>query len=32
VLVRDTKQQGRGPVLAITPDAWRAFAAQVKQA
>jgi hypothetical protein len=25
VLVRDTKQAGRGPVLAFTPGEWRAF-------
>jgi len=30
VLVRDTRQDGRGPVLAFGPDAWRAFAAMVK--
>lgn len=23
--VRDTKQDGRGPVLAFPPDAWQAF-------
>jgi Domain of unknown function (DUF397) len=30
VLVRDTKQDGRGPVLAFSAGAWRAFAATVK--
>lgn len=31
VLVRDTKQHGRGLVLQFTPDAWRKFAAKVKR-
>ncbi|MEU8683115.1 DUF397 domain-containing protein [Streptomyces sp. NPDC048611] len=25
VLVRDTKQNGQGPVLAVSPSAWAAF-------
>ncbi len=29
VLVRDTKDRG-GPVLRVSPSAWRRFAAQVK--
>jgi hypothetical protein len=32
VLVRDTKQNERGPVLAFTTEAWRAFSEQVKAA
>jgi hypothetical protein len=31
VLVRDTKQDGTGPVLRFTPAAWRRFARQVKR-
>jgi hypothetical protein len=31
VLVRDTKQHGRDPMLAFTVDTWRAFAEQLKQ-
>jgi hypothetical protein len=31
VLVRDTKDRA-GAMLAITPDAWRRFAASVKDA
>ncbi len=31
VLVRDTRDR-TGPVLAVTPAAWRTFAAQVKSA
>jgi hypothetical protein len=31
VLVRDTKDR-TGPVLTVTPAAWRRFAAQVKSA
>jgi Domain of unknown function (DUF397) len=31
VLVRDTKQDGTGPVLRFTPDAWRRFADRVKR-
>ncbi len=30
VLVRDTKQNGNGPMLRFTPDAWRRFADRVK--
>ncbi|GIH26521.1 hypothetical protein Aph01nite_48310 [Acrocarpospora phusangensis] len=28
--VRDSKQQGRGPVLSFTPSEWRAFIDAVK--
>ena len=31
VLVRDTKQDGTGPVLRFTPGAWRRFADQVQR-
>jgi hypothetical protein len=31
VLVRDTKQDGAGPVLRFTPDAWRRFADHVQR-
>ena len=31
VAVRDTKQNGSGPVLRFTPAAWRRFADQVKR-
>ena len=31
VLVRDTKQDGTGPVLRFTPTAWRRFADEVKR-
>jgi hypothetical protein len=31
VLVRDTKQNGAGPVLRFPPAVWRRFAAQVKR-
>lgn len=31
VLVRDTKQAATGPVLTFSPDAWRTFAAKVKE-
>ncbi len=31
VLVRDTKANGRGPVLRFTPEAWRRFADAVKR-
>ena len=31
VLVRDTKQDGTGPVLRFTPAVWRRFADQVKR-
>jgi hypothetical protein len=31
VLVRDTKQNGTGPVLRFSPAAWRRFADRVKR-
>ena len=31
VLVRDTKQDGHGPVLRFGASAWRAFADRIKQ-
>jgi hypothetical protein len=31
VLVRDTTQNGNGPVLAFTTAAWSAFTAQLKR-
>ena len=31
VAVRDTKQDGRGPMLRFTPTAWRRFTDQVKR-
>jgi Domain of unknown function (DUF397) len=31
VLVRDTRQDGTGPVLGFSPDAWRRFAGQLKR-
>jgi Domain of unknown function (DUF397) len=31
VLVRDTKQNGAGPILRFPPAVWRRFAAQVKR-
>ncbi len=31
VLVRDTKDHGRGPMLRFTPGAWRRFADRVKR-
>jgi hypothetical protein len=31
VLVRDTKQDGIGPVLRFGPDAWRRFADEVRR-
>ena len=31
IAVRDTKQDGTGPVLRVTPAAWRRFAEQVKR-
>lgn len=31
VLVRDTKQGSTGPMLHVTPAAWRRFAEQVKR-
>lgn len=30
ILVRDTKDSGRGPVLNVAPAAWRAFTATLK--
>jgi hypothetical protein len=30
ILVRDTRQHGHGPTLRFTPDAWKAFAKQLK--
>ncbi|MBV9451128.1 MAG: DUF397 domain-containing protein [Acidobacteriaceae bacterium] len=30
ILVRDTKDNGRGPTHRFTADAWRAFVARVK--
>src|SRR5262245_27307431 len=30
IAVRDTKLPGTSPVLSFAPDAWRAFAAEVK--
>jgi hypothetical protein len=30
VQVRDTKQEGRGPILAFTPVAWSTFIAATK--
>jgi hypothetical protein len=30
VLIRDTKQDGAGPVLRFAPAAWRRFAEQVR--
>jgi Domain of unknown function (DUF397) len=30
VLIRDTKDRGNGPVLRVTPDAWRRFTAAIK--
>lgn len=31
VLVRDTKDNGHGPVLTFSADAWRRFAAALKR-
>jgi hypothetical protein len=31
VLVRDTRQDGIGPVLGFSPGAWRRFAGQLKR-
>lgn len=31
ILVRDTKNHGRGPVHRYTPDEWRAFVAGVRK-
>ena len=30
VLIRDTKDRERGPVLCISPDEWRRFTASLK--
>lgn len=30
ILVRDTKDHGRGPIHRYTPDEWRAFVADVR--
>ena len=30
VLIRDTKDHGNGPVLRVTPAAWRRFTASIK--
>jgi hypothetical protein len=30
IMVRDTKDHGRGPVHRYTPDQWRAFIADVR--
>lgn len=30
VLVRDTKNSGRGPILTISPAAWRTFTTRLK--
>ena len=30
VLIRDTKDEGNGPVLRVTPAKWRQFAALIK--
>jgi hypothetical protein len=32
VMVRDTKQDGQGPVLTFSPDAWRSFTRSAKDA
>jgi hypothetical protein len=31
VLIRDTKDRQRGPVLRVSPEAWRAFTAGIKE-
>ena len=31
IAVRDTKQDGTGPVLRFAPEAWRRFADQVRR-
>jgi hypothetical protein len=31
ILVRDTKNDGRGPVLAFSKDEWQRFAASLKR-
>lgn len=30
VLIRDTKNRGRGPVLRVSPETWRLFTAGIK--
>jgi hypothetical protein len=30
ILIRDTKDNGAGPVLRVTPRAWRQFAATLR--
>jgi Domain of unknown function (DUF397) len=30
VLIRDTKDNGRGPVLRVTPSDWRRFTATIR--
>jgi len=30
VLIRDTKDRERGPVLRVSPEAWRVFTAEIK--
>jgi hypothetical protein len=30
VLIRDTKDGGRGPVLRVTPEAWKNFTASLR--
>jgi hypothetical protein len=32
VFVRDTKQNGRGPILAFAPNAWAAFVMDAREA
>jgi hypothetical protein len=32
VLIRDSKDRGRGPVLRIAPRDWRRFTSAIKQA
>jgi hypothetical protein len=31
VLIRDTAQRGRGPVLRVTPAGWKRFTATIKR-
>jgi uncharacterized protein DUF397 len=30
ILIRDTKDQGNGPILRVTPATWRRFTASIK--
>lgn len=30
VLIRDTKDNGRGPMLRVSPEAWKRFTATIK--